>query len=438
MILTETIEIAVNVFQGLMLTYYAFSVNGSKGDVSYVKSKGLFYGIVLALLITIANYTVIFESFFAAAYVLLIFVYSYRELSGTKLFKAFVSIFALLVTALASAFSTNLFSYVLNVPLEHILASRSAERYVTMFFAQLFILYLLVLSMRILKQEFRNKNMMSGRELLLIILELVLSTVVCILLNMISLAYKEERRVQLVSVIVLFSMLVINIITCYLIIDINRKNNIARENELLKIKNEYNNRFVENASLQYETIRKIRHDYKNHIAAVNAILKEGKTDKVSQYLEDVSCKSDEMLVFIQTGNDIVNAVVNLKLSAAKALGIDCAYSSIADFAGIDDHDLCSLLSNMLDNAITAAAASEKKIMRINISANEWSYMFNVRNSIDSSVLADNPLLKTTKTSEGHGMGIRIIREIAEKYDGICDFYEEDDLFCCNVLLNIKE
>ena len=133
MILTETIEIAVNVFQGLMLTYYAFSVNGSKGDVSYVKSKGLFYGIVLALLITIANYTVIFESFFAAAYVLLIFVYSYRELSGTKLFKAFVSIFALLVTALASAFSTNLFSYVLNVPLEHILASRSAERYVTMF-----------------------------------------------------------------------------------------------------------------------------------------------------------------------------------------------------------------------------------------------------------------------------------------------------------------
>ena len=116
--------------------------------------------------------------------------------------------------------------------------------------------------MRILKQEFRNKNMMSGRELLLIILELVLSTVVCILLNMISLAYKEERRVQLVSVIVLFSMLVINIITCYLIIDINRKNNIARENELLKIKNEYNNRFVENASLQYETIRKIRHDYR--------------------------------------------------------------------------------------------------------------------------------------------------------------------------------
>ncbi|MBP0978566.1 MAG: GHKL domain-containing protein [Oscillospiraceae bacterium] len=53
-------------------------------------------------------------------------------------------------------------------------------------------------------------------------------------------------------------------------------------------------------------------------------------------------------------------------------------------------------------------------------------------------MTDNPSLKTTKTSEGHGLGTVIIREIAEKYDGVCDFYEEDDLFCCNVLLNIKE
>lgn len=438
MILTETIEIAVNVFQGLMLTYYAYSVLGSKKNASYVQSRGLIYGIILAFLITIANYTVAFESFFVIVYALLIFVYAFRELHGTNLFKGFVSVFALLVTALASAFSTNLFSYVLNIPLEYILSSRSSERYITMAFAQLFILYLLVLSMRILKKEFRNKNLMSGSELLIIILELFLSTVVCILLNMIAFEYKEERKVQFVSVIVFFSILVINIIICCLIIDINRKNNIARENELLKIKNEYNNRFVENASLQYETIRKIRHDYKNHLAAVSAIFKEGKTEKAVQYLEEGRSKSDEKLVFVQTRNDIVNAVINLKLSAARALGIDCAYSSVADFKGLDDYDLCSLLSNMLDNAVTAAAESERKILQINISANEWSYMFNVKNSIDSSVLTVNPSLKTTKSSEGHGLGTVIIREIAEKYDGVCDFYEEDDLFCCNVLLNIKE
>ena len=190
--------------------------------------------------------------------------------------------------------------------------------------------------------------------------------------------------------------------------------------------------------MQYETIRKIRHDYKNHLAAVSAIFKEGKTEKAVQYLEEGISKSDEKLVFVQTRNDIVNAVINLKLSAARTLGIDCTYSSVADFKGLDDYDLCSLLSNMLDNAVTAAAESERKILQINISANEWSYMFNVKNSIDSSVLTDNPSLKTTKTSEGHGLGTVIIREIAEKYDGVCDFYEEDDLFCCNVLLNIKE
>ena len=145
---------------------------------------------------------------------------------------------------------------------------------------------------------------------------------------------------------------------------------------------------------------------------------------------------DEKLVFVRTGNDIVNAVVNLKLSAAKSIGIDCTYSSVADFTGIEDSDLCSLLSNLLDNAITAAAGSTRKILQLNISADEWSYLFSVKNSIDSSVLDVNPSLSTTKTENYcHGIGTLIVGDIAKKYEGIYDVYEESGFFCCNVLLN---
>lgn len=54
----------------------------------------------------------------------------------------------------------------------------------------------------------------------------------------------------------------------------------------------------------------------------------------------------------------------------------------------------------------------------------------VKNRIAASVLSGNPQLHSTKEEkEGHGMGIAQIRSIVEKYDGICDFYEEDGWFC---------
>ena len=55
------------------------------------------------------------------------------------------------------------------------------------------------------------------------------------------------------------------------------------------------------------------------------------------------------------------------------------------------------------------------------------------NSIDKSVLEVNPDLKSTKTGENHGIGIKQIKSITNKYNGMLDIYEEKDMFTVNVV-----
>lgn len=67
--------------------------------------------------------------------------------------------------------------------------------------------------------------------------------------------------------------------------------------------------------------------------------------------------------------------------------------------------------------------------------NEGRYIFSLKNTISQSVIEKNPsLISTKKNKANHGLGVRIIKEIAEKYDGYSDFYEECGMFCCMAVL----
>ena len=95
---------------------------------------------------------------------------------------------------------------------------------------------------------------------------------------------------------------------------------------------------------------------------------------------------------------------------------------------------------MLENAVAACmkSQSDHKCIHLKLSFDEYNYTFNLKNTIDTSVLDENPDLETTKSdNKSHGFGTKIIRDIAEKYNGQCDFYEERNYFCCNVTLSGK-
>lgn len=179
-------------------------------------------------------------------------------------------------------------------------------------------------------------------------------------------------------------IILINTAVCYL----GKMNKAARENEAFRLAQEYSDQYVKNAAIEYDNIRKMRHDYKDNISVIYTLLKNDKTELAIKHIEDILDVLSETEIFIMTNNSIVNAVINAKLSAAKAFGIDSTCLSVKDFNGIDDLDLCRLLSNMLENAITACnniTDGEKRIY-LKITDDGYNYTFNLKNTIEGSVI----------------------------------------------------
>lgn len=434
-ILWELFEIAVNFFQGFILTYFPYSYLEDKKRRKFYKSPGIVYAIVLAAAISIINKITIFEHFYALIYIFIVFIYSYKHLYGTVLKKTFASIFPSLIMAMVSVLTVNLFSVLFNIFPEQILTNYCLERCLTSITTQILIVCIISVSLKIIKKSNKNTDL-SANEWILISVVFIISIAVCAFLNFASFEINSPKS-RTYIVIAFMGIIFINAVVYYLVLDLGKKNAAVRENEILKLQREYNRQYITNANTEYDLIKKLRHDFKDSYSVIYTLLSEGKVQKAMEHIENNIDILSQTEIFVRTNNDIVNAVVNAQLSTAKSFGIDVTCLSVMDFDGINDLDLCRLLSNMLENAVTACvnSNSSRRHIYLKITSDDENVTFNLKNTIDNSVLANNEHLHTTKNMNGeHGYGTKIIGDIAAKYSGRCDFYEEDDLFCCNVVL----
>ena len=131
----------------------------------------------------------------------------------------------------------------------------------------------------------------------------------------------------------------------------------------------------------------------------------------------------------------MNHIMNHKLSEAKEAGIEIkAEIENCAFSFMDSVDFSALLNNLLDNAIAGALDSREKKLEVQISYQKGFDVITVKNSIDSSVLLNNPDLISTKEEAGHGLGMKQIKSIVEKYNGNIDIYEKNNKFVVSIML----
>ena len=184
----------------------------------------------------------------------------------------------------------------------------------------------------------------------------------------------------------------------------------------------------------HESMRGLKHDMKNHLMVTLSYLNDGDEEAASAYISQIINKLNAIHSYIETGNSLLNHILNEKLSEARTDGIDVKVEveNLA-FERMESMDFSALLSNMLDNAIGASLLEKEKEeaaeLIVKIYKNKGYDSIVVKNRVSESVMERNPELKTTKgDSDEHGKGIPQIRDIADKYEGMCDFYEEDGYF----------
>lgn len=209
------------------------------------------------------------------------------------------------------------------------------------------------------------------------------------------------------------------------------KSELAYELEALKASAE--NIREQDIELQklHESVRNLKHDMKNHLMVIAHYLNEDNYAKAKEYTSEILDKLNAVHSYIETGNSLLNHIVNEKLELARSKGISVkAEIENLSFEKMGSLDFSALLTNLLDNAIEA---SEKEIVPelcVKIVKRRGYQAIIVQNRISSSVLEKNPSLKSgKKDAKNHGMGISQIKNLTEKYHGLSDFYEEDGFFC---------
>ncbi|MBR3415469.1 MAG: GHKL domain-containing protein [Clostridia bacterium] len=187
----------------------------------------------------------------------------------------------------------------------------------------------------------------------------------------------------------------------------------------------------------YQKICKIRHDINKQIDSISALVYKGDGGTAEEALTELKRRVDSITGSLSTGNPTIDFIINSKLNDHKDLNLFLINSSI-NVDRVDPLDLASLIGNIIDNALEALENSTEKRLEIDFSTSDDYQSIIIKNSIDSSVLETNPDLDSTKKDKvNHGLGTKIIRDITEKYEGICSFFEKNGMFGVHVMIPIR-
>lgn len=171
-------------------------------------------------------------------------------------------------------------------------------------------------------------------------------------------------------------------------------------------------------------LRAARHDYLNHLQVVYGMLELEEYADLKAYLEPVYKGIMKTGKALKTSKPALNALLKAKMEEAEGKAVDVYVEVKSDLKllEIEDWQLCKVLSNLIDNAVTALQNNaEEKRLEIEISESREAYLFTVSNN--GPVIPAEQLQSifkrgfSTKREAGHGMGLAIVSEIVKEHKG---------------------
>ena len=189
-----------------------------------------------------------------------------------------------------------------------------------------------------------------------------------------------------------------------------------------------------------ENIRKERHELRNRYFYIQTLLKEQQYQKLEDFLDKEIGSQMQTLSEISSGNLLMDYILTRKIQEAHKLNIKTYVEVLVpENLPISDDNLCTILLNLLDNAIEASSLEENPDIQIIIKCNGDYLVVRILNKTSSDILKENPSLSTTKEDKDfHGQGLNIVRNTVQKNNGIFRYVMEGDYFCVTVMIPLEK
>lgn len=193
----------------------------------------------------------------------------------------------------------------------------------------------------------------------------------------------------------------------------------------------------------YRQTRGWRHDYHNHIQSMKAYLAMGETGKLGEYLDRLDEDLTAVDTVVKTGNVMIDAVLNSKMSLArhKQIAVE-AKAIVPSKLDISEIDLSLMIGNLMDNAMEACLRIEnesERFIRVYIDVIKdqlYIYVMNAVNGRPGKKQEENRRIRylSTKEEKSHGFGLMRIDRVVERCKGYIDRQDEENVFATEILL----
>lgn len=263
----------------------------------------------------------------------------------------------------------------------------------------------------------------------------IMAVIICLI--GISYFLKKAGYIDTVIIIVIVvSLTVMNISMLYLfeeILDKERLKNEKRtyETEVINYQKRY-----EEVMKNYASMRSIKHDLHHFLEVLKLDVIEGETK--GKILQSVEKKVEAAMPICDTGNIVLDSIVNAKSEELKKIGGRIVPGIfISGELNIEPVDLMIVLGNLLDNAIEAVAKLEDRTVELRMKAGNGNFFIEVENGFFGEIEESGGRIRTTKENKKkHGIGIENIKNVVKKYDGCMEVTHDNGIFHVKIMMYI--
>ena len=188
-----------------------------------------------------------------------------------------------------------------------------------------------------------------------------------------------------------------------------------------------------------ESLQKWKHDYKNHLAAMQGLIEEGAYGQLEEYIQNQLESLPQAFPTVDTGHRVIDAVLTHKIALAQRAGISFQHSVILpEELPLNGPELTGILGNLLDNALEACqkAAGAEPFISFVMKPKRGMLHIGVRNRSPGEYrYSEDGKLETTKEDpEIHGKGLANVAGIVESHAGFCQIHAEKAYFDVGVYI----
>ncbi|WP_162300556.1 sensor histidine kinase [Anaerosacchariphilus polymeriproducens] len=198
---------------------------------------------------------------------------------------------------------------------------------------------------------------------------------------------------------------------------------------------EMSNKLNQDMTSVVVSLRSLRHDMNSHMGIVKGLLELAQYDELSKYLDSIYEDLNISNHFIIINNRVLSVLINGKMSKAMDRGINFLTSISVNKIVMSERDMCALISNIIENAIEATdKVDQNKYIKLRMKEQENQCLIYCENTYAVKPIMKGENFLTTKTDKGwHGIGIKTIKSIVEKYNGLMKV-EVEKLFIISIII----